>query len=106
MPDRVVAYVDSAGSVTTTIAEAPAPAGSRVQVLIGAVSARALVIGTQAVPDGELALVAGSSGWPRRRGGRRAFLELVVGGGSAAKRFAGPAPGTAVRLSTRRRRKL
>jgi hypothetical protein len=33
-----------------------------------------------------------------RRGGRRCFLELVVGGGSAAARFADPLPGTSVDL--------
>ena len=98
VPEQVVAYIDNAGNVTTTIAEPPAPAGSRIEVLIGDVSDRAIVAGAQAVPDGMLALAAGP-GWPSRRGGRRCFLVLVVGGGSAAKRFAGPAPGAAVRLS-------
>jgi hypothetical protein len=99
VPQRVVAYIDSAGNVKTTIAEAPAPAGSRIHIRIGGASAHALVAGAEAIPDGELALAAGS-GWPCRRGGRRCFFELVVGGGSASDRFADAAPGTAVHVST------
>jgi hypothetical protein len=105
VPKDVVAYVDAAGNVTTSIGEPPGPAGSRVDVRIGRVSARAIVCDRHAVPEGALALAAGA-GWPRRRGGRRRFLELVLGGGSAAERFAGPEPGTAVRLSRRRQREL
>ena len=82
VPQRVVAYIDSAGNVKTTIAEPPAPAGSRIHIRIGGASARALVAGAEQIPDGELALAAGS-GWPSRRGGRRCFFELVVSGGSA-----------------------
>jgi hypothetical protein len=98
VPERVVAYIDDAGNVKTTIAEAPGATGTRVEVRIGRVSARAIVSGSQAVPEGELALAIGSSGWPTRRGGRRCFLELVVGGGSAAERFSRPLPGTRVGL--------
>jgi hypothetical protein len=98
VPDRVVAYVDAAGNVTTTIAEPPAATGARIQVRIGSVSAIAIVADGDAVPAGELALAIGPAGWPLRRGGRRCFAELVVGGGSAAERFARPRPGTAVGL--------
>jgi hypothetical protein len=105
VPERVVAYVDAAGNVKTTIAEPPAAVGAAVQVRIGGVTARAIVSDGRTVPDGELALATGSSGWPTRRGGRRCFVELVVGGGSAAERFARPLPGTAVgvRLAGSRR---
>jgi hypothetical protein len=99
VPERVVAYVDSAGNVKTTIAEPPAPAGSRIHVRIGGASAHALVAAADAIRDGELALCAGS-GWPSRRGGCRCFFELIVNGGSASDRFAGPAPGTEVHVST------
>jgi hypothetical protein len=98
VPDRVVAYVDAAGNVTTTIAEPPAATGARIQVRIGSVSAVAIVADGDAVPAGELALAIGPAGWPLRRGGRRRFAELVVGRGSAAARFARPRPGTAVAL--------
>ncbi len=100
VPERVVAHIDAAGNVTTTIGEAPATTGARIHVHIGDVSARAIVTGTGAVPKGELALTTGAPGWPMRRGGRRCFLELVVGGGSAAARFADPQPGTSVDLQT------
>lgn len=96
VPECAVAHVDATGNVTTTIAEPPAVTGSRVHVRIGRVSARAIVTGSRAVPEGELALAVGSPGWPTRRGGRRCFVELVVGGGSAAERFADPEPGTEV----------
>ena len=99
VPERVVAYVDSAGNVKTTIAEPPAPAGTRINVRIGGSSARVLVAGAEAIRHGELVLSAGS-GWHSRRGGRQCFFELVVSGGSASDRFADPAPGTAVHLST------
>jgi hypothetical protein len=99
VPQRVVAYVDSAGNVKTTIAEPPAPAGSRILIRIGGASAHALVAGAEEIPDGELALATGP-GWPTRRGGRRCFFELVVCGGSASDRFADAAPGTAVHVST------
>jgi hypothetical protein len=107
VPDRTVAYVDAAGNVMTTIAEAPVAAGVRIQVRIGQVSARAVVRASRAVPDGELALATAAS-WPRRRGGNRSFVELVLGGGSAAERFALPAPGAPVSLgrSARAHREL
>jgi hypothetical protein len=98
MPEQVVAYIDGLGNVKTTIAEAPAASGATVQVGIGRVSARAVVRHGDAIRQGELALAIGSSGWTRRRGGRRSFLELIVGGGSAADLFARPIPGTRVRL--------
>jgi hypothetical protein len=104
VPERVVAYVDAAGNVKTTIATPPAPAGAAVQVRIGSVAARAVVSDGRTVPDGELALATGWPGWPTRDGGRRCFVELVVGGGSAAARFERPAPGTAVGLRPARSR--
>ena len=33
-------------------------------------------------------MATGSAGWRTRAGGRRNFVELFVGGGSAAERFA------------------
>jgi hypothetical protein len=98
VPERVVAYVDATGNLKTTIAEPPGAAGTRMHVRIGSVTARATIVAGQSVPEGELALALGSSGWPMRRGGRRCFVELIVGGGSAAERFARPLPGASIRL--------
>jgi hypothetical protein len=99
VPESAVAYVDGSGIVTTTIAELPAPAGERVVVRIGGVSATAVVAGdATAIAPGGLALVPGSSGWRGHDGRWRRFLELVVGGGSAAERFAYPAAGETVAI--------
>jgi hypothetical protein len=99
LPERVVAHVEAAGDITTTIAELPGAVGTRLQIRIGRVSARAIVAGAgRPVPEGELALAPGASGWPTHAGGRRRFVDVVLGGGSAAERFARPSPGTAVGL--------
>jgi hypothetical protein len=91
LPQRVVAYVDAAGDITTTIAELPGAVGSRVQVRIGERSARAtLARFGHPVPDGELVLAAGDPARP--------FAALCLGGGSAAERFDRPRPGTSIRL--------
>ncbi len=98
-PESAVAYVDGSGIVTTTIAEPPAAVGERVVVRIGAVSATAVVTGdATAIAPGSLALGAGSFGWRGRDGRRRRFLELIVGGGSAAERFAFPRTGEKVAI--------
>ena len=108
VPDSAVAYIDGSGIITTTISDPPARPGERVCVRIGGVSATALMVGdAAAIPPGGLALAPGSFGWRGRDGRRRRFLELVVGGASAAERFASPAPGerVAIRRTRRRRRK-
>jgi hypothetical protein len=100
-PSRAVAYIDAAGDIKTTLTEPPGAVGARVQVRIGRVSGAAIITdGNANVPRGELGLATGSSGWPTRSGGRRRFVELFVGGGSAAERFARPPGGTAIALST------
>jgi hypothetical protein len=109
VPESAVAYVDCRGSITTTIPEPPAAAGERVVVRIAGVSATAVVAGPIArVPDGELALASGASGWRGRDGRYRRFVELIAGGGSAAARFANPPAGARVTIrpagATARRR--
>jgi hypothetical protein len=91
LPEGVVAYLDSAGDIQTTIAGLPAVVGTRVQVRIGRVSARAVVghLG-RPVPRGRLMLSAPDE--------PRSLAALSLGGGSAAERFAYPRPGTAVQL--------
>jgi len=109
IPPSAVAYIDGSGIITTTIAEPPAAPGERVVVGIGAVSATAVVAGdATAIAPGRLALAPGSFGWCCPDGRRRRFLALVVGGGSAAERFAFPSTGEAVavrpaRAATRRK---
>ena len=99
VPDGVIAYVDGYGNLKTTLSEAPAPAGARVLVRIGAASATAIVTdGTFAVAEGELALAPGSSGWRSRPGGFRRFYELFLRGGSAAQRFGNPPSGSSVHV--------
>ncbi len=106
VPERVVAHVDAAGDITTTVAEPPGAVGTRVRVRIGEVAARAVVVDASwALTKGELTLAAGTQSWPTRAGGRRSFVGLSVGGGSAAELFAQPRPGTAVDLRTVRARR-
>lgn len=99
LPENAVAYVDGYGNVKTTIDSPPADSGARVLVRVGEMSATAIFTdGTFAVAEGELALAAGSSGWTSRQGTGRRFFELFLRGGSAAQRFADPAPGTPIDL--------
>ncbi|MGZ6682276.1 MAG: hypothetical protein ACXVFK_18910 [Solirubrobacteraceae bacterium] len=97
-PARAVVYVDGYGNLKTSWHDAPAEPGERVVVRIGQHYATAVVSdGTFAVAEGELAFAPGSSGWTGRRG-RRRFYELLLRGGSAAKRFGKPVAGTPVHV--------
>lgn len=98
-PVPVVAFVDSGGNLETTVAEPPAPPGAHVRVRIGDVSATALVTERHGTAeDGQLALRPGAAGWRRRDGGERGFVEVFVGGGSAAQRFHRPHTGAPIAL--------
>jgi hypothetical protein len=100
VPERVVAFVDAAGDITTTISDPPGAAGARVEVRIGRISARAIVTAAgHSIAAGDLALISGAPAWSTRDGSRRSFVGLTVGGGSAAERFAIPPSGTPVGLS-------
>jgi len=97
VPGDVVAYTDGYGNLKTTLEGEPAANGERVLVRVGHASTTAIVSdGSFAVAEGELALAPGSSGWPRRDGSERRFLELFLRGGSAAARLDHPAPGVPV----------
>lgn len=99
VPASALAYVDGYGNLKTTLVDLPAGEGERVVVRIGDVAAPATAgEGTFEVPEGQLALAPGSSGWPTRAGGERRFLELLLRGGSAADRFGGPAPGARIEV--------
>jgi hypothetical protein len=98
VPERVVAYVDGYGNLKTTWHEAPVPLGTQVQVVVGGTAAPATVTdGTFAVPEGAMSFAPGSSGW-ELDGRRMVFYELLLRGGSAAKRLGTPAAGEPVEV--------
>jgi hypothetical protein len=100
VPAGVVAYTDGYGNLKTTHDSLPADEGERVLVRIGHAATTAIVSeGSFSVPEGELALAPGSSGWPLPEGGERRFLELFLRGASAAARLGHPAPGTPVAVT-------
>jgi hypothetical protein len=97
VPERTVVYVDGYGNLKTGWREAPGHAGERLLVRIGDVASVAVVSdGTFEVPEGELSFAPGSSGWRTRSGERREVFELLLRGGSAARRFGGPPTGAPV----------
>lgn len=99
VPERAVAYVDGYGNLKTTLEEPPAPPGTELHVRIGERTETVVVGGgTFEVPDGALALAPGSSGWTRRDGSERVFLELLLRGGSAAERFGGVRAGAPIEI--------
>lgn len=93
VPDSVIAYVDSFGNIKTTLTDLPGhPPGSAVRVRIGSAEHQAFVAGEAfSVPQGSLALSAGSSGWRDARGEEIRFRELFLRGGSAWDLFGQPA---------------
>jgi S-adenosyl-l-methionine hydroxide adenosyltransferase len=98
-PERSVLYVDGYGNVKTSWYDAPAPVGTRVQVRIEDVRREAVVSdGVFAVPPGTMSFAPGSSGWPRRGGGRRTCYELFDRGGNAYELFGEPSSGTPVEV--------
>ena len=98
-PSRSIAYVDGYGNLKTTWSDAPAEAGTQVEVSIGGSTTTATVSDDAfAVRHGEMSFAPGSSGWAHRRGGRRRFYELLLRGGSAAERFGRPRAGAPVEV--------
>ncbi|MDP8987848.1 MAG: SAM-dependent chlorinase/fluorinase [Actinomycetota bacterium] len=96
-PERAVAYVDGYGNLKTTWSQPPEAVGGQVQVRVGGCCAVATVTdGTFAVRHGEMSFAPGSSGWRRTDGGEVRFYELLLRGGSAARRLGNPGAGTPV----------
>lgn len=96
-PERAVAYVDGYGNLKTTWSEAPCAVGQQVQVCVGGSCAVATVTdGTFAVRHGDMSFAPGSSGWRRSEGGELRFYELLLRGGSAARRLGDPRAGAPV----------
>ncbi len=88
-PASRIAYVDGFGNIKLSLeAAAELPAGDTVTVAIGGETRTAWIKEAGfAVPQGELALSIGSSGWQGRR-----YRELFLRGGSAWELFGKPAP--------------
>jgi hypothetical protein len=102
VPESVIAYVDGYGNLKTTITRAPADPREHVVVRLNNVIATAVVSdGTFAVPEGELALAPGSTGWETHEGRVQRFYELFLRGGSAAALFHDPSAGTPVSVEVR-----
>jgi hypothetical protein len=92
VPDCVVAWIDRAGSIKTTVVEQPAPTRERVLVRVGERSA------TATVTDGSFDIDEGALALAPCEGPQRRFYELLLRGGSAAERFGRPPSGTPVAL--------
>lgn len=95
----VVAYIDGFGNLKTTLQVRDLPERGEVSVTLGSVSRKVIVAdGSFSVPQGELCLAPGSSGWLGRDGGRVRWLELFLRGGSAWEAFGRPEVGAGLEL--------
>lgn len=98
LPDAVVAYIDSFGNMKTSIRTGHAlladlKEGDKVRVLVGDKRRTATVTnGSFSVPEGELALAPGSSGYDSP------FWELFKRGGSAVQEFGNPPTGSRIEI--------
>ncbi|HLR46397.1 MAG TPA: SAM hydroxide adenosyltransferase [Deinococcales bacterium] len=101
VPEAAVAYVDGFGNIKTTITGlAEFPLGSTVNVTINGVT-RSVTLAAAgfALPEGELVLAPGSSGWKDPSGEQLRFRELFLRGGSAFREFGEPPNGAEITLT-------
>jgi S-adenosylmethionine hydrolase len=99
VPAQRVAYIDGFGNIKTTIPAGHYRAGELLAVTIGDTRLTLPVSDASfAVPQGQLTLAVGSSGW-QGRGGRVQFMELFLRGGSAAAHFGHPEPESAIHIT-------
>ncbi len=99
IPQSVVAYADGFGNLKTTLQAHEAARGGRLRVRIGAVTHEVTVAeGSFGVPQGQLCLAPGSSGWRGRDGQRLNWMELFLRGGSAYEAFGRPQIGERLEL--------
>lgn len=99
MPQSVICYRDGYGNMKTTIDAACLDGihDKKVDVTINGVTRPAHIgKGIFSVPDGEMVLSAGSSGWIRADGTKMRFVECVLRGGSAAAQFNNPENGSTI----------
>lgn len=98
-PEQVVCYVDGYGNIKTSVdaKQIEEKAGKKIPVTINGITHEAHVgRGIFSVPEGELVLSAGSSGWTRPDGSRYQCVECVLRGASAAEKFNLPKGGEKV----------
>lgn len=99
VPSHRIAYIDGFGNIKTTIPAGDYRAGELLEVTIGSTCLTLPVSDASfAVPQGQLTLAVGSSGW-QGRCGRVQFMELFLRGGSAAARFGDPAPESPIQIT-------
>ena len=97
VPERVVAYIDGFGNLKTTLQKVPNV--EALEITVGSVTRVVSVAdGSFSVPQGELCLSVGSSGWRRRSGERVRWCELFLRGGSAWEAFGRPPVGAGLEL--------
>ncbi len=100
IPKGVIAYIDGFGNLKTTLHLPDLPSEREVSVTIGGVTRCVLVVdGSFSVPQGELCLAPGSSGWTMPGGERVRWLELFLRGGSAYEAFGRPEVGAGLELT-------
>lgn len=105
VPDGRVAYVDGFGNLKTTWRWGALPAGVApgAPVVVGAgahrIDAR-VADGAFAVPEGEVAVAPGSSGYARADGARVRWVEVFLRGGSAAAALGGVRSGDPLTILT------
>ena len=100
MPKNVVCYTDGYGNLKTSVEASLLDEmnGKKVAVTINGMTHEAHVgSGIFSVPEGELVLSAGSSGWQHTDGTKFRAAECVLRGGSAAAKFNLPKGGEEVK---------
>lgn len=97
VPEGAVAYVDGFGNLKTTLQKLPG--AEKLEVTVGSVTRTVSAVdGSFSVPQGELCLSVGSSGWRRKNGERVEWCELFLRGGSAWEAFGRPPVGARLEL--------
>ena len=91
VPERVIAYRYGFGNLKTTLQAADIEVSGTLEVTLAGVTRQVTVAdGSFSVPQGQLTLAPGSSGWLGPDGRRRRWLELFLRGGSAYEAFGRP----------------
>lgn len=98
-PQDAVVYTDGYGNLKTSVDASALQKhdGQKINLTINGVTHQVHVgKGIFAVPDGEMVLAAGSSGWRAADGTQKRFAECVLRGASAAAKFNHPKGGAEI----------